>query len=352
MRVLFVASKLDLPESHLIAGLAHAGLEATAILGPERRHAATLEAAGVTVHTRRWSRAPWSLGRRELREWIAAASPQIVHAFDNAALYDARKALPTGAAWIIYRGAPFISRRAARLYRTCPVARIVCVNHSIQQTFEQQGWPAARLTTIYKGHAPDWYRPAPPERLRALGLPPGARCIGSAARWRDWKNGPVLVEAFQRLTPPPDLHLLMVGEVCDPALERLRRALPPDPRVHFTGPQPDAAALLGACEIMVMPSNEQEGLCKAVLEAMIQGVPAVVSNVGGSAEIVRDGVEGLRTPPGDPAALAAALQRLVDDPTFRQACGQRARQRVETAFSIRETIARYQALYADLVPGG
>jgi len=120
-------------------------------------------------------------------------------------------------------------------------------------------------------------------------------------------------------------------------------------RIHFVGHQPDATSLLGACEIMVMPSNEQEGLCKAVLEAMAQGVPAIVSNVGGPSEIVRDGVEGLLAPPGDAAALAAALQRLTGDDALRRACAARALERVRTAFSIDTTIAKYRAMYDDML---
>ena len=350
MRVLFVATQLDLPEAHMIAGLARGGVDAVTIVGPTRRHASIVGAQGIPVHTWKWSRAFWSPRRGALRALVRDLRPDVVHAFDNTALYETWKALPPGPrSWVIYRGAPFVSWRSRRLYRRCGVTRIACLSSTVRAEIERQGWPASKLATIYKGHDPAWYRAATPDRLAALGLPPGARLVGTAARWRDWKMGPTLVEAFERLPAEPEVHLLFIGEISDPALDRMARDPARSRRIHFVGHQPDATSLLGACEIMVMPSNEQEGLCKAVLEAMAQGVPAIVSNVGGPAEIVRDGVEGLRAPPGDAAALTAALQRMTGDDTLRGACAARALERVRTAFSIETTIAKYRALYDDML---
>ena len=335
----------------MVAGLARGGVDAVAIVGPSRRHAAVLEAAGIPVHTWDWSRALWSPKRRELGSLLEGIKPDIVHAFDNAALHETWRTLPVKTVpSIIYRGAPFVSWRSRRLYRQCGVSRIACLSATVRTAMEQYGYPAEKLVTIYKGHDPAWYRPATAGRLLELGLPPGARLVGTAARWREWKMGPTLVEAFQHLPDDPGIRLLFIGEICDPALKRLQKDPALCRRVHFVGEQPDATALLGACEVMVMPSNAQEGLCKAVLEAMAQGVPAIVSNVGGPSEIVRDGIEGLTVPPGDAKALAAAMQRLLYDEPLRNACGTRALARVESTFALATTIRRYQALYRELAP--
>jgi glycosyltransferase involved in cell wall biosynthesis len=350
-RVLFVATQLDMPEAHMVAGLARRGIEAVAIVGPSRRHAAVLEAAGIPVHVWAWSRALWSPKRRELKSLLKGINPDIVHAFDNAALYETWRTLETKtAASIIYRGAPFVSWRSRRLYRQCRVSRIACLSGTVRTAMEQYGYPAEKLVTIYKGHDPAWYCPATAKRLLELGLPPGARLVGTAARWRDWKMGHTLAEAFQRLPDDPGIHLLFIGEVCDPDLKRIQKDPTRCRRIHFVGEQPDAASLLGACEVMVMPSNEQEGLCKAVLEAMAQGVPAIVSNVGGPSEIVRNGIEGLTVPPGDVEALAAAMQRLLHDAPLRRACGAQALARVNSTFALATTIDHYQALYRELAP--
>ncbi len=350
MRILVVAKHVDAPEAHLFAGLARSGVEILALIRPERLHTAVMEAGGVQVETRVWSRWPWFRGLRDLRERIAAWKPNVVHSLHNDALYNIWRAWPRNqsAVWIAYRGAAFLSRAARRMYRRCGVARIACICESVRAAMLRIGWPAEQLVTIYKGHDPSWYRPAAADRLSMLGLPPNARVVGAAARWRGCKRGDVLVEAFQRLPADPRLHLLMIGEVTDTRLKRLRRNQVDNPRIHFVGFQPDAAALLGACAVTVMPSDETDGLCKAVLESLAQGVPCIVSNVGGPSEIVRDGVEGLCVPPGDVPALAAALRRLLDDEALRRACGERAIARVRDAFHVSATIQRYHALYEEL----
>ncbi len=333
----------------MIAGLVRCGYTVDVIVRPERRFVDVMERAGARVHIRSWSRAFWNPSRKSLRALLDQIQPDVIHALDNTALYDTWRAYGHGrAAWVAYRGAPYLSWRSKRLYRGCGVSRIACVCESVKGAMEHGGWPPEQLTVIYKGHDPAWYQPADPDRLRQLGIPPQARLIGAVARWRDWKNGPVLVEAFRRLHAGGDVYLLMVGEVIDPKLQRLRRELSPADRVLFVGHQPDAARLLGACHIAVLPSNTHEGLSKAVLEAMAQGVPVVAGRGGGSSEILRDGVEGLFVEPGDPAPLATALQRLLSDEPFRQACAENARERIRTAFSIQTTIDKYRALYAEI----
>lgn len=349
MRILFIAAHVDRPEAHMIAGLVRSGYTIDVIVRPERRFVDIMEAAGAHVHVREWSRAFWSPSRKSLRDLMGEIQPDIVHALDNTALYDTWRARGNlSPVWIAYRGASHLSWRSKQLYRRCGVARIACVCGSVKAAMEREGCLPQKLTVIYKGHDPAWYQPAGRARLQQLGVPPGARLIGAVARWREMKNGPVLVDAFRRLRAGDDVYLLMVGEVIDPKLERMRRDMSPADRILFVGHQPDAAGLLGACDVAVLPSNEQEGLSKVVLEAMAQGVPVIAGRGGGSSEILRDGVEGLFVDPGNADQLAAALKTLLSDEPFRRSCAARARERMETAFSIQATINNYRALYSEL----
>jgi glycosyltransferase involved in cell wall biosynthesis len=96
-------------------------------------------------------------------------------------------------------------------------------------------------------------------------------------------------------------------------------------RVHFTGILSDAELerRYAACNIVVMPSRyESFGL--VLLEAMRYGKPIVSSNVGGIAEVIRDGETGLLVPPGDAAALESAIASLAADASLRQRLGQAA----------------------------
>lgn len=89
----------------------------------------------------------------------------------------------------------------------------------------------------------------------------------------------------------------------------------------------------------------------ALLEAMAAGLPVVATGVGGSPEVVVDGVTGLLVPPGDAAALADALTRLAQDPDLRHEMGAAGKQRVEAQFSLSSTVAALNNLYEELLSG-
>ena len=135
------------------------------------------------------------------------------------------------------------------------------------------------------------------------GLTPALRVPASAAR-----TG----RAFARL--PAGAQLLVVGDGPDrPALAR--RAQRFGSRVQFTGFVPHAAvpAVLRNVDMLVLPGL-YEDLSSALIEAMAAGLPVVATGVGGTADLVHDGVNGLLVAPRDPAALAAAISRVLADP--------------------------------------
>jgi glycosyltransferase involved in cell wall biosynthesis len=108
-------------------------------------------------------------------------------------------------------------------------------------------------------------------------------------------------------------------------------------RVEILGGVADPVPILAMSNLFVLPSAA-ENCPLALLQAMACEVPVVASRVGGIPEIVRDGVEGLLVPPGDPAALAWALRRLLADPACALRMGQRARVRVCERFTLRQCV--------------
>jgi glycosyltransferase involved in cell wall biosynthesis len=118
-------------------------------------------------------------------------------------------------------------------------------------------------------------------------------------------------------------------------------------RVHLLGPRNDIPDLQAAASIFVMPSL-WEGLPLAVLEAMFAGSAIIASKTSGIPEAITDGVDGVLLPPGDPAALAAALRTVLDSPGRRQELGAAARRRADAAFSIRIMADAYEAVYRAL----
>lgn len=115
----------------------------------------------------------------------------------------------------------------------------------------------------------------------------------------------------------------------------------------FLGARQDIPELLASSDVGVLCSHE-EGFSNAVLEGMAAGLPLVVTDVGGNAEAVENGVTGYVVPPSNPVELARALQRLSSDPD-RQFIGERGRERVGTHFSMATCINGYQRLYRKTV---
>lgn len=119
--------------------------------------------------------------------------------------------------------------------------------------------------------------------------------------------------------------------------------------VEWLGLRNDMPALLSNAAIVCLPSY-REGLPKSLLEAAACGRPIVTTDVPGCRDVVRDGDNGLLVPARNPAALAAALARLLGSPGERARMGARSRVRAATEFSERRVIDETLAIYRSLVP--
>jgi glycosyltransferase involved in cell wall biosynthesis len=173
---------------------------------------------------------------------------------------------------------------------------------------------------------------------------PGGPVVYIGRLWPE-KGVDVLIEAIGGLAGS---ELLLVGEGPErPRLEALAAARAPG-RVRFLGwlPRDDALRLLRSATVLAVPSRSQENQPLVVLEAFACGVPVVASHLGGLPELVEPGRYGEIVPAGDPDALAAALGRLLADPTRALAIGRAARARAERDFSPERHLERLMGLYA------
>jgi glycosyltransferase involved in cell wall biosynthesis len=128
------------------------------------------------------------------------------------------------------------------------------------------------------------------------------------------------------------------------AMEERVAALGLSGRFRFLGFRTDVPRIVQAFDIVAVPSHI-EPLGNATLEAMAAGRPVIGSRVGGIPEMVVDGDTGVLVAPREPAALADAIARVVDDRALRSRMGAAARQRAATHFSIEAHGARLQHLY-------
>ncbi|MEO8592716.1 MAG: glycosyltransferase family 4 protein [Candidatus Solibacter sp.] len=201
------------------------------------------------------------------------------------------------------------------------------------------------------------YRIAPPERLHViyngvrdvapeLRASPGASpCrIVSVARFDEPKEHPVLLEAMSRLRDAA-WELDLVG---DGPLEQDCRAfaarLGIEGRVRFHGYLPDPAPVLARAACFVLASRS-EALPRSLLEAMRAGLPIVASAVGGVAEMVDNGTNGLLIPKSDAGLFATAIRRLIVDERARTAYGRASRDAYEARFRFELMLEKTVALY-------
>ncbi len=146
----------------------------------------------------------------------------------------------------------------------------------------------------------------------------------------------------------PEAHLVLVGDgVRRPHLERSARQLGIAERCHFLGHRLDGPAILARATIAVSASHA-EGISNAILEGMAARLPVVATAVGGSPELVRDGVNGYLVPPGAPAPLARRLVDLLASVPRRKRMGEKGRRLVEREFAVEQMRRSYDALYEDL----
>ena len=209
--------------------------------------------------------------------------------------------------------------------------------------------PADKLVLLPNGLDP---RPPLGTDVRAeLGIAPGTPLLVTVCRIRAEKRLDVLVEALAALRRDgaPDAELLIAGEGdAEPELRAAIARLGLGDAVHLPGRRADVPDVLAAGDVFVL-SSDREGSPIALLEAMEAGLPIAATAVGGVPDAIEDGVQGLLVAPGDPAALAAAVRRLLDEPEAAAAMGRSAQARRRAEFSLTAVVRRVEELYGRLV---
>ncbi|MEM9057128.1 MAG: glycosyltransferase family 4 protein [Pseudomonadota bacterium] len=358
VRVLVVTLTSDRPETESFIGLHRLGVAVHVMCTPSGTHVDRLKAAGVPMTPLEIAGRRDRNAERQIRKELLRGAYNVLHLYHNKPVQNglrAARGLPVRI--IAYRGiegnVSFLDPVSWQRYLHPRVDRIVCVCNAIRDYFHALRFlwlrfPAQKAVRIYKGHSLAWYTAKPADRA-ALGLPPDAYAVCCVANWRPRKGIELLVRACAALPPDLPLHLLLVGNMDSASLKREIEASPLRERIHVLGYRRDAPEIVAACDVAVLPSLRREGLPRSVIEAMAYGVAPIVTDSGGSPELVRDSESGLVVRSGDAKHLAEALERLYADPSLRQQLGAAARERIAQHFRIEDTIAETHALYRDLL---
>jgi len=179
-----------------------------------------------------------------------------------------------------------------------------------------------------------------------LGLPGDRFLVGTVGRLEEQKGQKYLIDAAGRLSRDGrKVTLLIVGSGREE--DRLRDQAVREgigDAVLFLGTRRDLPELFRAMDVFAFPSL-WEGFPIALLSAMAAGLPVIVTPVGGVPEVVKDGVNGLIVPAGDPAALAEAIWNAHENPVGASALGRAAAATIRDRYSHRTTARRIMEVY-------
>lgn len=176
------------------------------------------------------------------------------------------------------------------------------------------------------------------------------RVVGLVANVRGSKGHRYFLEAAQAvLRESPDVRFLIVGDgVGFDDVGRRVRDMGLERAVVMTGFRRDVPEVLAALDVLALPSIKSEAVSQVLLQALAIGAPVVATTIGGSPELVRDGVTGRLVPPEDGAALAAAILDLLRDPDRAREMARAGQAMVRAEQSMDAVMARTTAVYAEL----
>lgn len=359
LTVLAVNGESDPAETGSFIELHKRGVDITVITWPDTFNHEALLKAGVStipyILRGKYSLEGIGVIRRELRR----KQYDILHMLDKRGTTNGLWAsIGTGVKLVAYRGIvgnlSFLDPQAWLYLLNPRLDRIICVCEAIRQGLLGLGIPGIRIrrdvpVTIHKGHNPDWYQP-PFEDLGQFGIPEGAFVVACTARGVPRKGVPVLLEAIDRLPPGLNIHFLLAGtEMDNPRHQDLVSANQYRDNIHLFGFLQRMPWILPNCDVAVLPSLRREGLPRGIIEAMIGGVVPIVTNSGGSPELVIHGQSGYVVPPGDAVAIRDHIVELYENRELHKTLSDGARQRIRRDFKVEETAEKTIAVYRDLL---
>jgi len=285
-----------------------------------------------------------------LRRLIAAERPDLVHVHSRrgADLWGGVAARLAGVPCVLSRRvdnpeARWVVATKYRLYD-----HVLTISEGIRQVLLAEGLAPERVSCVRSAVDPTPYLiDYDPCAYRAqLGLPPDTLLVGMVAQLIARKGHRYLLAALHEVLPRhPRLKVLFFGR--GPLEAALRQAIAEQglaDTVRLMGFVDNLPDILGCLDLLVHPAD-MEGLGVSLLQAAAVRVPIIASRAGGMPEVVRDGENGLLIAPGDVPALAAAMNRLLDDAHLRARMGEAGRTLVLREFSIEAMCEGNLAIY-------
>lgn len=309
--------------------LAFGGHEVLALIHPRAAIRLALERREVVFHSVDNFGAWDPVAMLRLRSWLKQQAPHAVIAHGNRAISLLQSA----------DARPLVGVAANYTLKGAGLDAILCATEDLVRHCRSRGFSAERISLIpHMVAAPA----SPPERNWRQ--PP---VIGAMGRFVAKKGFDVLIEALARLDEP--YRAIVAGDGAETAaLRELTRRHGLEERIEFPGWQDDTAAFFDSIDVFCLPSlHEPFGI--VLLEAMAQALPVIATESEGPTEILHDGTDGMLVARSDPAALAAAIERMLGDPDRARAMGLKAHATVRRNYSLSLLSTRLDAVLHGLV---
>ena len=218
-----------------------------------------------------------------------------------------------------------------------------------EQAIQQENLPPEKIEVIYNGlDLSEYQQTLKTESLREeLRVVNGTPLVGLIANFNFEIKGHIyfLGASKKILEKVPDAKFVLVGNgPLRPRYEEVARELNLNNNVYFLGKRADVPAIISNLDVSVL-SSTSEGFSNVIMESMAAGKPVVATNVGGSREMVTDGVTGYLVPPADSESMANAIVDLLENPEKAVAMGSMGRKVVQEKFTIEAMAKGYERLY-------
>lgn len=236
------------------------------------------------------------------------------------------------------------------------VTGIIAVSQAVKDVLVDYGVAPEKVVVIYSGSDPGVYRGDIDGAVtRAeFGIPETAPLVGKVANYyHGWKgHDTFLAAAVEVRKALPDARFILAGHRTDgDKMKAMVDGFGLTSQVALAGYRTDVPQILAALDVSVNCPRAGEGLSGAVRESLAAGKPVVATDVGGNRELVVDGRTGLLVPPDDPAALAAAIMKLLREPGVANQMAERGAAFVRENLTVGRMVDETERLYRGIAEG-
>ncbi|MDP3722159.1 MAG: glycosyltransferase family 4 protein [Candidatus Omnitrophota bacterium] len=295
---------------------------------------------------------------RQLAARLAQRPVDLLHAHTRVAQVVAERLSRAAGLPYVTTWHGFFRRNLGRRWWPCTGELTIAISEPVRQHLLRDfHLPAERIRLIPHGIDPAPFE-TPVDSSAAQRLRERARVatagplIGTVARLVASKGVDQLIRALPQVrASAPEAQLLVVGDgAMRPHLERLAASLGVAEAVHFAGALPQTRTALSLMDVFVFLPAEQEGFGLSLLEAMASGRPIVAVRRGGGATwVLQESGAGMMAEPGDPAGLAAAITRILQDGQLARQLGEQARAVVKARYALERMVDAVESVYNEVM---